>query len=233
MFCPKCGTENKDMAKFCKSCGHQLPTRAPPAGISLRRLWSASRTTSILVLVVIIVTGGIIYSLIGGKGGLPGTYVNRDNPSEYLELRRDSTFYLKEMGIGLSGEWEVEEDELRLYFPELGTIPAEIRGNTLIDREGKVWVKESDLSESASTSSRNAIIGKWQKVAEPEVVIEFLKDGTLTVWEQETGSYEFIDSDTIRMTLPDYAPMIVDIRISGDTLTLSAGGTSEIYRRVP
>jgi uncharacterized membrane protein YvbJ len=29
MFCQKCGTENKDDAVFCNSCGAEIPTNAP------------------------------------------------------------------------------------------------------------------------------------------------------------------------------------------------------------
>ena len=31
MFCPKCGTQNRDGAKFCKSCGATLPNAAGAA----------------------------------------------------------------------------------------------------------------------------------------------------------------------------------------------------------
>lgn len=30
MYCPKCGSENPDFAKFCGSCATALPTGAPP-----------------------------------------------------------------------------------------------------------------------------------------------------------------------------------------------------------
>ncbi len=36
MFCPKCGTENSDSAKFCQKCGESLaPKEARPTGTSV------------------------------------------------------------------------------------------------------------------------------------------------------------------------------------------------------
>lgn len=51
-----------------------------------------------------------------GKASILGTYVNEDNPDEYLELNEDGTFYLKEYGMSVTGEWEVKDDELYHLF---------------------------------------------------------------------------------------------------------------------
>ena len=85
-----------------------------------------------------------------GVGSISGTYVNENNPDEYLELNNDGTFYLKEMGIGITGEWEVTDDELRLEWMGM-VFTAEIRGNRLYDQDGKVWVKQSTQSETSQT----------------------------------------------------------------------------------
>jgi len=244
MFCPKCGTENTDTtAKFCKNCGHQLPTGTSPADEPKKKLRPTINVAGPLMLAVIIVVAGIvIYSLVGGEAGPYGKYVNRDNSDEYLELRQDGTFYLKEMGVGFTGEWEMKEDVLRLYLSELGlAVEGRLEGGKIVDDDGKVWVRTSALPQDASTSLQGRIIGKWEKIAEPEVVLEFSRDGTLNAVDSEAsdtvermGSYEFIDSDTIRMTLLNSESAVVDIRISdsGDTLTLSLGSTLESYRRV-
>jgi hypothetical protein len=75
-----------------------------------------------------------------GIVGVPGTYVNQDDPSEYLELKPDGSFYLKEAGMGVAGKWEVKGNELRLSWAGF-TMRGEIRGDRITDREGKTWVK--------------------------------------------------------------------------------------------
>ncbi len=96
-----------------------------------------------LVIMLLLSLGGVVGC---GTGGIPGTYVNQDNPSEYLELDEDGTFYLKEMGLGVSGEWEVKGSELRLQWMGM-VFTAEIKGNKLYDQDGKVWVKQSKPSK--------------------------------------------------------------------------------------
>lgn len=76
-----------------------------------------------------------------GKAGIAGTYISEDNPDEYLELKADGTYYLKEGGLGVTGEWETSGNELRLELWGF-VVTAEIRGNKLYDPDGKVWVKQ-------------------------------------------------------------------------------------------
>jgi hypothetical protein len=72
-------------------------------------------------------------------GGVVGTYVNQANPNEYLELRSDGTFYLKEYGMDIGGKWEVKGNDLRLSFMGF-VVTGEIQGNRIKDHEGKIWV---------------------------------------------------------------------------------------------
>ena len=92
-----------------------------------------------LALMLLVVLGGTFGC---GAGGISGTYVNEDNPNEYLELNEDGTFYLKEIGLGFDGEWEVKDNELRLHLTMGLVATAEIKGNKIYDEEGKVWVKK-------------------------------------------------------------------------------------------
>ena len=91
-----------------------------------------------LALILLVSVGGVISC---GNVGICGTYVNQDNPSEYLELDEDGTFYLREYGTSFAGEWEVKDDELRLSWRGM-VVTAQITGNKLFDNEGKVWVKK-------------------------------------------------------------------------------------------
>ena len=54
MYCPKCGTENPEQAKFCKGCGHPLQavTTGPPPGWVW---WGVG-----LVLTILIIGGGLL-----------------------------------------------------------------------------------------------------------------------------------------------------------------------------
>lgn len=74
MFCPKCGTENKDTARFCKNCGQPLPRKARPAHAPKKMPW----LIGILALAMVCVVAAILVyprlqsmSLPGGMG-LPG-----------------------------------------------------------------------------------------------------------------------------------------------------------------
>ena len=63
MFCPRCGTENKDTAKFCKNCGQALGVRAAPT----RRKQSWLIVVALLMLAVVCVVVGVaVYPYLGG-----------------------------------------------------------------------------------------------------------------------------------------------------------------------
>ena len=95
----------------------------------------------VIGLVLLMTTNTL--SVIGcGKTGINGTYVNEDNPDEYLELNDDGTFNLNEYGIGWTGEWEIDGDTITLSFPTGFAARGELKGNKIFDEDGKVWVKE-------------------------------------------------------------------------------------------
>jgi hypothetical protein len=120
------------------------------------------------VLVCLAILAGIV-TLYRGVG-VSGTYVNKDNPSEYLELKRDGTFYLKEMGMGFTGEYEIKGDKITLYLPLGLAAKGEIRGDIIIDEEGKIWVKKGKTETSAKKKVKGypetpeEVVEAWYKL---------------------------------------------------------------------
>lgn len=81
----------------------------------------------------------------GEGSGFTGKYVNIDNDSEYLELHDDGTYYLWELGVEFTGTWQVEGETLTLTFDDMPanvTAQGTIKGNTIVDQDGKTWEKE-------------------------------------------------------------------------------------------
>lgn len=70
-----------------------------------------------------------------------GTYVNKANSSEYLELKANGEFYLRELGMGITGQYEIEGDTITLKFDMGLAARGRIRGKTIVDEDGKTWVK--------------------------------------------------------------------------------------------
>ena len=93
---------------------------------------------------------------------------------------------------------------------------------------------------ATACSPQNAIIGKWESAGAGIVnTLEFFQDGTVrstTGTLIVTGTYKFVDDDTIRVDLSGLLGLIgsqlFDVSISGNTLTLESGGTSITYNRV-
>ena len=50
----------------------------------------------------------LMLSLFGCSKGISGVYVHDKNKSDYLELRSDSTFFLRGDGMGVSGKYRVD-----------------------------------------------------------------------------------------------------------------------------
>lgn len=101
------------------------------------------RALPILMLIVIFLSTLAVGC--GGKAAICGKYVNEDDPREYLIIKDDGTFILKEFEFGepmtLTGDWHLEGDTLILSWMGFG-VEGEVRGNKIIDNEGKVWVKQ-------------------------------------------------------------------------------------------
>lgn len=64
-----------------------------------------------------------------------------DEPEEYLILQKDEAFYLKTDDEIIKGEGEVINSTLILSWGGI-TSEGEIRGNTIIDPDGKALIKQ-------------------------------------------------------------------------------------------
>jgi len=78
-------------------------------------------------------------------------------------------------------------------------------------------------------SASSQIVGKW--ASEDGIEYEFFKDGTMTINTfgiVASGSYEFIDKDTIKMRLDGLwgigGATICDVKVSGKELSLTIAG---------
>jgi len=79
--------------------------------------------------------------LLACSKGAAGTYVNQKNKKEYLELRGDGTFFLRENGLGVSGRYRVDSGVITLTLEGGLAVQGKIQGNTITDNDGKTWVE--------------------------------------------------------------------------------------------
>ena len=76
-----------------------------------------------------------------GPIGATGTYANEQSPSDFMELRRDGTFYVEEEGVGYSGEYRIDGDVLTLTLASGMAARGQLDDGTIVDDEGERWVR--------------------------------------------------------------------------------------------
>lgn len=100
------------------------------------------KKTITLLGILLLLSISILLLLYSCGSSVTGRYVNKDNSREYLELKSDGTFYCKESFMGFSGRYKVEDDMIILRLEGGITARGRIRGNRIIDDDGKIWVKQ-------------------------------------------------------------------------------------------
>lgn len=103
--------------------------------------WKLKMIRKIVLTAVIL--GLVLGSLSCGSGtdqqaslSISGKYSHVDHQGEYLELKKDGRFYMW-TGVGYSGEWEQDGDEIILSGFSFGMAAKfKIDGNTLSDEYG-------------------------------------------------------------------------------------------------
>jgi hypothetical protein len=92
------------------------------------------KSICVILILAVILAGGCLESGIGNK------YINSNQPTDYIELDSDGTFFVYQKFLGsYSGTYEVKDDELRLIFKSGSVQVCKIKGNTFIDPDGEVW----------------------------------------------------------------------------------------------
>jgi len=69
-----------------------------------------------------------------------GIYGNNVHPKDYLELKSDGSFYLKEQGNGYSGTYKIEEGEITLILGNGNASRARINDDVITDEDGEKWI---------------------------------------------------------------------------------------------
>ena len=96
---------------------------------------------SIGLAILLLVALALLAACSGNK--VAGKYISEDNPDDYLELRSDGNFYSQEEGIGISGSYDVDGNEITLSLAIGLSTKARIEGDVIIDEDGERWVKGS------------------------------------------------------------------------------------------
>jgi len=86
----------------------------------------------------------LILVLFGCSKSIYGTYVNRDNPNEYMILKSDGTFFFRSTGVNSVGKYEIEiENDVIIFEHEEGhPIRSKIQGNKILTPGGRIWIKK-------------------------------------------------------------------------------------------
>lgn len=78
-----------------------------------------------------------------------GKYVNKENGTDYIDLKPDKTFYLQERGRGFTGKYEIAGDVITIMLAGGQAGRARRRGETFMDEEGKTWVRQGGIASSS------------------------------------------------------------------------------------
>lgn len=180
--------------------------------------------------------------------GILGKYVSQDNPQEYVEFKRDGTVYVKQELLGniveIAGKWKTESDEILLVGPLGGVDRYKIKGNTLIDKDGRIWTKQGETRKETSSErevSNGSIAGRYtveelrkdkSKKTHVHDVTIFREDGRMVL--RSSGSefvipnqrWEFKDG-VVQIYQGEGKPL--EGRIEGDAIVFEGNGVELKY----
>ena len=106
----------------------------------------------IILLVAALAFVLVLAGLSSAADELTGTYISRENRSEYITFSPDGKFYLKQKkkAVGseppsydaIEGTYWTDKDSVTLKLPDGGEAVGKFKGGTFMDNERRVWTKE-------------------------------------------------------------------------------------------
>lgn len=105
MFCEKCGTENKDNAKFCEKCGTPIPevppTKTEPTNQSVAQIHKKQIIARSIILLVALacVTGFLVHSNSQKQAAYTGKLQTADKYLQELDYEHAEAVYLEAIDI--------------------------------------------------------------------------------------------------------------------------------------
>ena len=80
----------------------------------------------------------ITFALIGCSNQVAGTYISEKNQKNYIDLKADGSFFMRDGNI--HGEYEMKGDVITLIWGGRFSTGS-IEGNILVASDGNKWVK--------------------------------------------------------------------------------------------
>jgi len=85
----------------------------------------------------------VLLSCSPGTIDVSGKYINKDNPKEYIDLKKDGTFYLKKEMWEFEGKWKVDGNILILSLAGERIVKGKIKGGIIRGiLGGDTWAKK-------------------------------------------------------------------------------------------
>jgi len=177
-------------------------------------------------------------------GGKPTVLVGHwicidDHDDEEMELFSDGTIVGKAKGMSIGGTWNVVDKRLVMTVTVMGSAVSQaadykISGHelTITDNDGKTsrYVKKENLEKFKATQTtklaKSGLVGHWIFVVNGSEM-ELLSNGTMVI-EEDTGTWNIVNERLLMMKVMVHShdTQTVDYKISGDELTIFAGGNS-------
>ena len=79
-----------------------------------------------------------------------GKYIHKKSRSQYIELKPDGDYVLFEGGTGITGKYEVNGTNIRIFGAET-TSQGKIRNGVIIDSEGEKWIRTDATDDPLSS----------------------------------------------------------------------------------
>ncbi len=90
-------------------------------------------------LFFLFVVGYLLFIYGCGSKYREGIYGNNVRPKDYLELKSDGSYYLKEQGNGYAGTYKIEDGAITLVLGNGSASRARINNNVITDEHGERW----------------------------------------------------------------------------------------------